>query len=404
MSQAIRRPELPDIVYLGMNPWDTIRQRAQHLATGLSGYGRVLFVDPITPSVAGALRRALQGGPMRSRGPLVRQLGDGLFRLAPPPGVPLGFDLQACNAINQRLQSILVRRAAERLGFGRPILWIDHPLEADQIGRHGERMVIYNCMDNYPAFWSTVPRRQRLVATLEQRVLARADLVVASSSGLVRRCASARDVRLLPNACDAELFAQALGSECPEELRALRRPLLGYVGTVSHWVDLDLLAEMAATHAEADLVLVGPVENVDIRPYSGLANLHFLGPVAYERVPRYVNAFDVCLIPFRCNDLTADVDPVKAYEYLALGKPVVAVGLPEMARYGDLVHLASAREDAMGVLTQALAEVSQGTGSAMLAERQRVARENTWANRVSAVVEMIRAHLGRPDTPGETSR
>ncbi len=173
---------------------------------------------------------------------------------------------------------------------------------------------------------------------------------------------------------------------------------------MSHWVDLDLLAEMAAAHAEADLVLVGPVENIDVRPYSHLANLHFLGPVPYERVPSYINAFDVCLIPFHCNDLTADVDPVKAYEYLALGKPVVAVGLPELARYGDLVYLAPAREDAMGMLAQALAEVSQGTSSAMLAERQRLARENTWASRVSAVVQMILAHLDGSETRGETSR
>lgn len=395
---------LPDIIYLGMNPWHTIRQRAHHLARGLSRHGRVLFVDPITPSIAGALKRSFQGGPKRRLWPSVHRLDDSLFHLAPPPGLPFGFDLPACNAINQQLQTVLVRRVAARLGFERPILWIDHPLEADQIGRHGERMVVYNCMDNYPAFWSAVPRRQRLVEALERRMLARADLVVASSGGLVHRCASARDVRLVPNACEAELFAQALGSPRPEVLDGMRRPLMGYVGTVSHWVDLALVTEIAAAHPEADLVMVGPVENVDIRPYTQASNLHFIGAVPYRDVPAYVKAFDVCLIPFVGSDLTADVDPVKAYEYLALGKPVVAVGLPELARYGELLYLAAEREQALQKVSLALEEVTNGAGRALVDARQQVARQNTWASRVSAVVQMILEHVNEPVYAEDRSR
>ncbi len=388
MSQFQSRG-LPDIIYLAMNPWDTIRQRPQHLATGLSRHARVLFVDPITPSVAGAIRRALRGEPSRPLVSSLRQLDERLHALSPPPGVPFGFDLHLCNALNQRFQTTLVRRAARRLGFVQPILWIDHPLEADQIGRHGERLVVYNCMDNYPSFWSGTPRRQRLVDALERRVIARADVVVASSRGLVRRCASARDVRLLPNACDAELFAGGLGQDVPEPLRGFRRPLLGYVGTISHWMDLELVAELAERHAEADIVLVGPIENVDTRPYARIRNLYFLGAVPYEQVPGYINAFDLCLIPFVSNELTEDVDPVKAYEYLALGKPVVAVGLPELTQYGDLIYLARKREDTTVMLDQALAEVAEGAGSALVAARQRVAQENTWSSRVDLLVTMI---------------
>jgi len=392
MSQA-QPYELPDIIYLGMNPWDTIRQRSQHLATGLSRHARVLFVDPITPSVAGAIRRALRGEPSRPLVSSLRQLDERLHLLSPPPGAPFGLDLRVCNAVNQRFQTMLVRRAARRLGFVRPILWIDHPLEADQIERHGERLVVYNCMDNYPAFWSSTPRRRRLVEGLERRVIARADIVVASARGLVRRCASARDVRLLPNACDADLFRGGLGRTLPETLGGLRRPLLGYVGTISHWVDLELVAELAARHDEADIVLVGPVENVDIRPYARVPNLHLLGAVPYEQVPGYINAFDVCLIPFVSNELTEDVDPVKAYEYLALGKPVVAVGLPELARHVDLVYLAAERKDTTVMLDRALAEVADGAGSTLVAARQRVARENTWSSRVDSLVAMITERL-----------
>lgn len=398
MSLQPQDHALPDIIYLGMNPWDSIRQRAQHLAAGLSRYGRVLFVDPITPSVLGALRQALQGEPKRPWWPLLEQLDASLHHLLPPPGMPFGLDLLTCNAANQALQAALLRRVARRLGFRRPVLWLDHPLEADQIGRHSERLVIYNCMDNYPAFWSGVPRRRRLAEALEKRVLAQADLVLASSRGLMRRCASAKDVQYIPNACDADLFARARGAPWPEALRGRQRPLLGYVGTVSHWVDLALVAELAAAHPDLDITLVGPIENVDVRPYRDLRNVHFVGPVAYEDVPAYVNAFDVCLIPFKVSQLTADVDPVKVYEYLALGKPVVAVGLPELVRYGELIYLAEYRKDAERALSMALEEVANGASPVLVAARQRVAFENTWDARVDAVARLIQERVGGRDS------
>ncbi len=396
MSEHSAERTLPDIIYMAMNPWDTIRQRTQHLAAGLGRHGRVLFVDPITPSLLGALRRALAGGQHRPWLPRLERLAAGLYHLLPPPGVPFGLDSRLCNGANQRLQTILVRQAAQRLGLRRPVLWLDHPLEAAQIGRYGESLVIYNCMDNYPAFWAARPLRHRLVEELEKEVMRRADLVLASSQGLVQRCASARDVRYVPNACDADLFAQGRGAAWPEALREMRRPLLGYVGTLSHWVDLDLVAELAADHPDADIAMVGPVENVDIRPFMGLPNVHYLGPVPYVQVPTFVNAFDICLIPFKANALTADVDPVKAYEYLALGKPVVAVGLPELRRHGHLIYLAESRDDVSRALSMALEEVARGGRPALAAARQRVAFENTWEARVEMVAELIRERIVDP--------
>ncbi|MGC9359917.1 MAG: glycosyltransferase [Anaerolineae bacterium] len=399
-----RPPEriFPDIIYMGMNPWHTIRQRAQHLAAGLAGHGRVLFVDPITPSLLGALRYTLAGGKRQSWLPHLDRLTDNLYHLSPLPGVPFGLDWGVCNQANQWVQTLLVRRAARRLGIERPVLWLDHPLEAAQIGRHRECLVVYNCMDNYPAFWMEQPLRRRLVDFLEQALLQRADLVLASSGGLVRRCASAREVHHVPNACDAAFFAQARGTALPSALKGMRRPLLGYVGTVSHWVDLDLVVELAAAYPQASIVMVGPVENVDIGPYGKVPNLRFLGPVAYEEVPAFVNAFDVCLIPFKANALTADVDPVKAYEYLALGKPVVSVGLPELMRYGELIYTARSRDEVSQALATALEEVAQGGNPALAKARQQVAFENTWEARVATVVGLIREHVANPRVPGGT--
>jgi len=378
---------------MGMNPWHTIRQRAHHLAAGLAAHGRVLFVDPVTPSLLGALRRALAGRQCRPWLPHLDRLGENLYHLLPPPGVPFGLDWAVCNRVNQRIQTLLVRRAARRLGFEKPVLWLDHPLEAAQIGRHRECMVVYNCMDNYPAFWMERPPRHRLVAAMEQDVLRRADLVLASSQGLVSRCSAARAVRYVPNACDAELFFQARGIALPSALNGMRRPLLGYVGTISHWVDLDLLAELARAHPQASLVMVGPVENVDIGPYGKVPNLRFLGPVAYEEVPAFVNAFDVCLIPFKANALTADVDPVKAYEYLALAKPVVSVGLPELMRYGELIYAARSSKEAPQALAMALDEVARGGNLSLAEARRQIASENTWGARVAAVAELIQERV-----------
>ncbi len=379
-----------DILYFGMTTWDGITGRAKQLATRLGSVGRVCFVDPITPSLPGNLLRLARGQSTRPWRTRLEHVSDGLWVLTPHPALPWGYDLGFLNRANQGLVSRLVRRTARQVGLEDPILWIEHPLETAQISSLDHRMVCYHCRDNYRAFWSEVPRRQKLVERLEEQLLPRADVVVAASEALAELCGRANPhIYAVPNAADFEHFAAGQGDRAPE-LDDNDHPLVGYLGTVSHWFDLDAIHWVAQRRPAWTFVIIGPVENVDLTPYQGLANLHFMGAVPYARAPDLAAAFDVCLLPRRTSELTAHMDPIKVYEYLSLGKPVVASPMPQLERYADLIYLANDGTAFEACIEMALAEAHQPGATAKREARKALAQANTWDRRVEDILNALR--------------
>jgi glycosyltransferase involved in cell wall biosynthesis len=91
---------------------------------------------------------------------------------------------------------------------------------------------------------------------------------------------------------------------------------------------------------------------------SSCANVRLTGEKPYAELPQWLAGFDVCLIPFRITELTLATNPVKAYEYLSAGKPVVSVGLPELQQFGDLVYRAQDSDDFIAQVSRALAEAA----------------------------------------------
>src|SRR4029079_4607165 len=107
------------------------------------------------------------------------------------------------------------------------------------------------------------------------------------------------------------------------------------------------------------------------------ANVRVLGQQPYESMPQYLYHFDVCIIPFKINAITEATDPVKVYEYLSAGKPVVTVALPELEMLREYLYIATDKDDFILQLDHAIAE----DDSEMVARRRRVVRQHTWAER-----------------------
>jgi len=384
-----------DVIYLSINSWDSIRQRPQHLAAGLSKHGRVLYVDPVTPSVAGNLRKVLTCQNVRNWVARLTRVSDNLYRFTPPPMLPLVMEFGALNRANQAALAMFLRTIARSLGMCAPVLWIGLPLEVEQVGRLGESVVCYDCMDNHAGFWRPGSRRQRLVERLEHRMLTRADLVLASAESLARKCSRFNsNVHWVPNACEFEHFASTKEAALPSELTGLPRPLVGYIGTVSHWLDLNLVYKAAFTHPDWSFVIVGPVD-IDVASCARLSNLRFLGRMPYASLPSYVRAFDACLIPFRINDLTGNVDPVKLYEYWAAGKPVVTTALPELQRFAGLCYISRHEAEFLSNLEVAVRERETPGSAEKQQARIAVAQTNTWEARSATVVALLREALQR---------
>ncbi len=223
--------------------------------------------------------------------------------------------------------------------FREPVEWFYDPMAVTAFaGRLNGRAIVYDCMDELSLFRGAPPELVRR----ERELLAAADVVFAGGP----RIWEAKR-QLNPNCfcfgcgVDHEHFGKAQTGDLPvpAELRDLAGPIFGYIGVVDERIDYDLLAKLADS-TSGDVVMVGPVTKVDPAQFPQRPNLHWLGGRDYAQLPSYAKGFDVCLMPFAMNDATRFINPTKALEYMATGRPIVSTPIRDVVRqYSDVVAI-----------------------------------------------------------------
>ena len=236
--------------------------------------------------------------------------------------------------------------------------------------------IVYDCMDHHAGFTTN---RQEMIAQ-EVRLRHGADLVVASSFYLEQEAKKDNDkVLLIRNACDFEHFA----GTAPEQAGP---PVVGYYGAIADWFDSDLVADLAERRPDWRFVLVGSTFTAEIDRLSKLPNVELVGEVPYGEVPKWLARFDVTILPFKRIPLTEATNPVKAYETLAAGKPLVSVPLPEMLLLSPLIRLASTPEE----FEREILEELKSKNWAMDRDRRAFAADNTWTARYEKLAPALR--------------
>jgi GT2 family glycosyltransferase/glycosyltransferase involved in cell wall biosynthesis len=261
------------------------------------------------------------------------------------------------------------------------------PLPARLRDRFGWK-IVYDCLDRHGGFSTN----SAAVIAEEEALIQSSDLVTATSRVLYEDLKT-RNVQslLLPNAADFDHFSVFVG-EAPVWLEQLQKPVIGYYGAIADWFDTALVGRIARLRPQWSVVLVGSTYSADLRPLTGLPNVHLPGEQPYEILPAYLHAFDACIIPFKKSPLTEATNPVKFYEYLCAGKPVVSVMLPELRPHEPqgLVYLADEAEDFVSQIERALAEDSPGR----VRLRTQFAERNTWETRYARLHRAVR--FGHP--------
>jgi glycosyltransferase involved in cell wall biosynthesis len=186
----------------------------------------------------------------------------------------------------------------------------------------------------------------------------------------------------VPNGADVEHFSRPAAPA--DELTGLDRPVIGFVGGLSQWVDIGLVRELALRRPSAAFVLVGPI-GTDVSAIQDLPNVQLLGSRPYAALPSLLAAMDVALIPFKRDPVTYHADPIKAYEYLAAGVPVVATDMPALRRLQHVLRLASSTESFLAQIDAALSEGRD----ARRADRQIEAARHSWQDRFSQVERLM---------------
>lgn len=379
-----------NILYLAVIDWHFIKQRIQHLATLLSERHRVIYVHPRTVMRYFRMLRQEKPDPNIDLS-ILRKMGENL-ELYHPLILPQ-YKFRLVGKINRALFRFSLKRFLRERDFRPSVLWVTHPTQVDCLGLLPTDFVCYDCVDNWPGFFDG--KRKKEIVEKETRLLSRADLVLVTSQVLQKRIKNqAKNVYLVPNGVEAEHFSLVIqrGLPIPEDMRNLKRPVIGYVGAVAEWLDFDLIAYAAQRKKDFSFVFIGPLLGVKEARYRHITNLHFLNSKPYQVLPNYMKQMDVMILPFKMNELTKSVDPVKAYEYLAAGKQVVATNMPELYKFGNLVKIARNKQQFVESLDQCLRETECGEHDPRVGSESM--KQHTWTRRANEIERILVEHLG----------
>ena len=305
--------------------------------------------------------------------------------------IPLGRTIPGLG----RLQGTFHHWMINRLIQGRDyILFVNdfpfNPERQQQIEelRQKAKLMMFDWSDDFVEFFQD-PVGRKKVNDLCENYIRRAHGVMAVNEELTQRAKrhnphsytilNGTDIVSMPD-------SGTTGQEGPEALRSLSRPLIGYVGWITPTrIDSELIINLARTRPDWTIVLVGPSNKRFTQAFDNHPNIAFLPPVDYQILPQYLSAFDVCIIPHYVNDHTRGNNPLKLYQYLAVGKPVVSTAISGLEGFEDVVYIAKDKEEFPHRVEQALKEDSGDRRERRLEK----ARENSWSSRVDEVWRII---------------
>ena len=389
------------IVYISPVEWNSLRQRPQVIMEHFCKYAPVFYVNPV------GLRsiRLSDAGRIVSRfrswlNPSLSDERPENISVVSPVFVPL----TGARGINRFLYGRFMNAVESRLrsmGGAQPILWIGVPsqLAVYCMERMTSSVVLYDCMDDFPGFH----KKSQRITEDEDHIIQRADLVFAASKKLYDKVAArSRDVRLAPNGVDLDCFRHTYESRIRPADLPDGETLIGYHGTIGDWVDLRLITTTAKIRPDWRFVLIGPWTASDSMR-SMPDNVYYLGSKPQQALADYLAFFDVGIVPFTETSVAYHANPIKVYEYLAMGLPVVSTPIAELASLRDMVRIASGPDQFFSAIEEALGGVpSRETIDRRLA----VARKTSWENVVRgmeyALIDRGIAFTGQPNHPGGT--
>ena len=357
-----------DIICLPIINWDYRTQRPQHLMSKFSESGHRVFYFTVN------LRKL-------SRPYEIKKLANNIYQVE--LNSPKFFDIYKDKFNKKTIHSLIesFRKLQEELNLD-AILFIQFPTWsylAQELKKQFGYKMVFDCLDDFTGFGNVIKERENE----EKILLEKSDLVLATSSHLLKKVMSKTTKNLfLPNAGEFEHFHNPHSSDL---LKDYKKPIIGYFGSIAEWFDSELIEYLATKRPDLTFLLIGHTFGSDIRKLQKLENVHFLGERPYSELPKYLHDFNVCLIPFRSVSLIHATHPVKIYEYMAAGKPVVTTYMKELTSMTDLCYIAKDKDDFLEKLDIALKE----NDNDLVQKRIEFASKNTWQDRFETLCSKL---------------
>lgn len=385
-----------DIVCIGFSDWqmDTLTNQ-QHLLVRAAKDNRILFVESLglrRPQLASRDLRRIGRRLARGMRPLREE--DGLHVLSPLVA-PLHSN-ELVRRFNAALLSRAVAGAVAKLGLRDPLLWSFVPQAEVLIDVLAPSQALYYIDDDHAAK-AGIDADSFLAA--ERRFARRCDAILASAPELVTRMSALNhNVHYAPNVADTKLFAQALQEgEVDAEVAACPQPRIVFVGAIlAAKIDIDLVAALARLRPQWTFAFIGPIgpgdPRTNVQGLKELPNVKLLGHRPYEQLPAVLRGADAAIVPYHLDGEMRSVFPMKIYEYLAAGRPVVSTPLDTLVDVPDVLKAATAEEFAAR-LDEAIAKDTPKARE----ERSQRAQSHSWESRLEQIAEALDTQGKRDD-------
>jgi len=388
-----------NIIYFGPDKWNGMWRNRHHLMSQFSIANKVLYVEPV--SNLKQIRAQLKNTPF-SWFHFLRNIGAvrttkikeqlSIYHSAESLPITRRYPFEM---LTWQIWCANFKRSLTSLGIRRPILWISKPYMHHLCGRLDEKMTIYHVVDEYLAYTDVTPERRLKGSVAEKKMLRKADLVIVVSKSLFQsKSVFNKQTHMVPNAVDYhayEAITKRKGVE-PADIASIPRPIAGYSGLISNRLNIELMIKLAQENAGLSLALIGKIDRAGcengIAELLQLPNVFYLGLKKIVDVPRYVHAFDVCILPYRENDETKNLSALKLYDYMATGKPIVTSRFPEAFSYREIISICGSKQEFIDRINDAL----EDDGNLLGAKRKQVAAANTWdarAEQISGLIEEV---------------
>lgn len=252
------------------------------------------------------------------------------------------------------------------------------------------KLKVYHCLDQ-----AVLPFNRRHGVVAEEILVKQSDVVICSSKQLnEERKKRNPHTYFVANAADLGHSSKALNPDLPvyPVIAALKKPVIGYLGAIDHRMDYDLLRKVILANPDKSFVFVGLVSREFVPDWIFAAgNVYFPGPIDYQYMPAVIKGFDVALIPFKKNEVSSSIFPLKLFEYLGAGKPVVSTDFnPDLMEFtkGAVTFCEDSESFSLAINHEL-----QTDSTAKRKSRVTIAAENTWENRIDAIADIIHYHL-----------
>jgi len=393
-----------DFVCFSVNNWEKRKARKQQFMLHLSlrdDVGRVLYVEPALNLWRLIL---LPWAELNSRENRIRwkralllwvtpSVESGkLFIFTPLFIIPFSYRCYWLYKINLYILAVIIKAKLRHNGFQNIVLWVYHPFDYPLLCWFSDAVLsVFDWAEEWAEYFIEYGRRQKMrLRFLEEQMIKDADLVFIVSDVLLKQALAfnPNSYHILDGTVH-EIF-QPSAEEPPVDMARIKRPIAGYLGSVSERMDTELLEYVSKRYPDVSFVCIGDIhyQRVVLGNLQHCANVYFLGLKPYEELGKYALFFDICILPYKPLSSTY-ISPTKIFDYLATGKPIVSIALACLNNFSGVLYAAHTKEEFADLFGKALQE----DNAQLRQKRKDIARQNTWEQRAEEIMNIAQQRM-----------